>query len=120
MQSLCLGEFPCASQDFRLRAEQTHGVVPTLRDREAIWSLAVAAPELDVNRTIGTFLCGEAVQRVGLIGVRLEIALAVVNRDRPETIDRDILDRQPVNGFTIIARRRDRQINGILFGIAAP
>lgn len=74
-------KLPRPVEDFRSRAEQAHGVVPTLRDWQAIVNPTVAAPELDVDRTVGAFLCGEVVQRIGMIGVRLEVAFAVVDRD---------------------------------------
>src|SRR5258705_8220201 len=94
--SLPQRKLPCSVEDFRSGAEQSHGVVPILRDRQAIGNLSVAASKLDVDRTVGTFLRGETVQRIGMIGIGLEVAFAVVDCDRPETIDRDVLDRQPV------------------------
>ena len=74
-------KFPRTVEDFRSRAEQAHGVVPSLRDWQAIGDLAVAPPELDVDRTIRAFLRREAVQRIGIVGVRIEVAFTVVDRD---------------------------------------
>src|SRR5438067_828451 len=39
---LRLGESPCAVEDFTSWEKESHRVVPPLRDRQAIWDLAVA------------------------------------------------------------------------------
>src|SRR6267154_1888868 len=74
-------KFPRTVEDFRSRAEQAHGVVPSLRDWQAIGYLAVAPSELNVDRTIRAFLRREAVQRIGIVGVRMEVPFSVVDRD---------------------------------------
>src|SRR5260370_37320799 len=45
-------KFPHTVEDFRSRAEQRHGTVPSPRDWTAIGDLGVRPPELDVDRTI--------------------------------------------------------------------
>jgi len=72
-------KFPRTVEDFRSRAEQAHGVVPSLRDWQAIGNPAVAPPELDVDRTIRAFLGREAVQCIGVVRVRMEVTFAVVD-----------------------------------------
>jgi hypothetical protein len=47
-------------------------------------------------------------------------SLGVVDDNRPQAIDGDVLDRELVHGGAVIPARRNRQIAGVLFGIAAP
>src|SRR5690348_5987823 len=76
------------SEDFRSRAEETYRVIPSGRDRQAVRDLAVAAAELDGDGTIRTLPCRDAVHRIGVVRVRLEVTLAVVDGQGPETVDR--------------------------------
>src|SRR5437667_12706166 len=69
------------------RPKQTHGVIPSCRDREAIGDFAIAASKLDGDRTIWAFYCVAAVQRIGTVFVRFKITLTAVDGDRPETAD---------------------------------
>jgi hypothetical protein len=55
------GECPCAIEDFRARAEETHRVIPTRRDRNAIGHFAIASAELDCDRTVRAFFCGDGI-----------------------------------------------------------
>src|SRR5262249_45444715 len=72
-------EHPCAIKDLRSRTKETHGVVPSRRDRQAVLDFAVAPTELDGDRTIRAFFRGDAVHRIGVVLVRLEVTLAVVD-----------------------------------------
>src|SRR5260370_42237108 len=111
---LRVGESPRAVEDFSSWEKEPHRVVPPLRDRQAIWGLAVAPAKLDGHGAIWALFRRDTVHRIDIIRVRLEVALAVVDGERPETVDRDIPDRQLVNSFTIIPHRRDRQVTGVL------
>ena len=73
-----------------------------MRDRQAIWDLAVAPAKLDGDGAIWVPFRRGAVHRIHAVRVRVEIALAVVNGKRPETSDGDIPDRQLVDGRTVI------------------
>ena len=45
---------------------------------------------------VGIGLCGNAVEAVYVVRVRLQIAATVIDRDRPEGIDRDLSQRERV------------------------
>ena len=45
---------------------EPHHIVPALLDRQTVWNVAIAAAELDDNRTIGAFLSGNVVERVSI------------------------------------------------------
>src|SRR6267142_1722308 len=76
---LCQRKQPRAVDDFCPGAEETYRVIPPLRDGQAILDLTVAPAELDGDRTIRTFFCGEAVHRIGVVLVRLEVTLSVID-----------------------------------------
>src|ERR1700690_4137623 len=48
------------------------------------------------------------------------MALVVVDADRPEALDRHVLDAELVDRLAVVMGGRDVQIKGVLFGIAAP
>ena len=79
---LCLRELPGSVEDFLPRAVEADHIVPARRDRQAVGSLAVAPAELDGNRAVLTLLRCEVVDRVGVLLVRLEVSLGVVDADR--------------------------------------
>src|SRR5438552_14405457 len=59
---LRLRKFPFATQDFVARAIQPHHVVPPLYRWQAILILSVATTELDGDRAVRCFLCGDAIE----------------------------------------------------------
>jgi hypothetical protein len=61
LHRLRLRKFPFAVQDFGTRAIETDCVVPALHDGQAVRNFTVAAAELDVDRAIGAFSAGDAV-----------------------------------------------------------
>src|SRR4029077_19926059 len=61
----------------------------------------------------------EAVQRIGVELVLLEMALRIVEAYRPEAVDRDMLDHQPMGGFTVVLAGSDVEIECVLLRIAA-
>ena len=68
---LRLGEFPGAVEDLGARTIESHHVVPTRHGRQAIGDVAVAAAELDDDRAVRALLCGDTVQRIGVVRVPL-------------------------------------------------
>ena len=88
----------------RSRPIEADEVVPVRRRRQAILGIAVTTAELDRDRAIRAWLRGEVVKRIGVLGVRLEIALGVIDADRPEAVDRHVLDVQPVDRRLAAAR----------------
>ena len=113
-------ERPSAVQDLGARTVEAHRVVPALHDRQAVGDLAVAAAELDGDRAVRALLRRDVVDRVGVVLVRLEVALGVVDADRPEAVDRHVLDVELVDRRAVVLGRRDVEIDGILVRIAAP
>src|SRR5262249_16132911 len=97
LHRLCLGELPGAVEDFPPRAVEAYQVVPARRGRQAVGGLAVADAELDRDRAVLVFLRRQVVERVRVVLVLLEIALGVVDADRPEGVNGYVLDGQPVN-----------------------
>jgi hypothetical protein len=49
----------------------------------------------------------------------LEIAFGVVDADRPEAVDRNVLDLEFVDGLAVVLFGRDAEISRILVRIAA-
>src|SRR5882724_66712 len=117
---LWLREFPRAVQDLRPGAIKAHHVIPAGHGRQAIGNFPVATAELDGDRTVLTFLGGDIVERVRVIRVLLEIAVGVIDADRPEAVDGDIPDVQPVHCVAVILRRKDVEVLRFLVGISAP
>src|SRR5262249_31459300 len=83
---LCLRELPAPVEDLLPRAVEAHQVVPARRDRQAVGRRAVAAAELDHDRAVRLLLGRQVVESVGVLLVRLEVALRVVYADRPQAV----------------------------------
>jgi hypothetical protein len=47
------------------------------------------------------------------------MAAVVIDADRPETVDRNVLDVELVDGLAVVVGGRDVQVEGVLFRIAA-
>ena len=86
---LRLRKGPRAVQDLALRAIEANQIVPSGRRRQAVRDLAVAAAELDGERSVVAGLRGQVVERIGVLGIGREIALGVIDADRPEAVDRE-------------------------------
>src|SRR6202142_4665561 len=84
MRRLRLGKGPCAVQDLRLRAIKADQIVPPRRGRQTIGDRALAAAELDRERPVLGRLCNQVVERIGALRIGDEMALVVVDADRPE------------------------------------
>src|SRR5882672_7276543 len=117
---LWLREFPFAIQDFGARAVEPDGVIPALCGRQTVRHLAVASAELDRDRAVAALLGCEVIERVGVKRVLLVVARGVVDTDRPEGVDRYVVDVQPVDCVTVVVGGRDVEIGRVLVGIAAP
>ena len=103
-----------------MRAIEANRVVPARHDRQAVLDLAVAATELDRDRAVAVLLCRNVVERIGVEIVLLEVALCIVDTDRPERVDWNVLDVELVDGRAVVVFRCDVQIGRILVGIASP
>jgi hypothetical protein len=68
-------------------------------------------------------ISSEAISRrrrtIGVERVLLKVALCVVDADRPEGVNRHVLDGEPMERRAVILVRRDVEIEGIFLGIAA-
>lgn len=80
---LGLREFPFAAENLRPWPIKPHGVIPPFRDGQAVRNFAVASAELNGDRAIRIFLPGDAIQRIGVVRILLEVSLRVVDADRP-------------------------------------
>ena len=84
------------------------------RDRKAIGDRAVAAAELDRERSVFGRLRGQVIERIGVLRIGDEMALVVVDADRPEAVDRHVLDVQLIDCLAVVMGGRDVQIKGVL------
>src|SRR5688500_18968296 len=114
------GKFPAAVQDFGARPVEPHGVVPAPGYRDAVGHLAIAASELDRNGAVRSLLAGDAVHRVRIQRVLLEVTLRVVDTHRPECLHRHVADVEPVHRGPLIPGRRDIEVLRVRIGISAP
>jgi hypothetical protein len=100
---LRLGEFPCAIEEFGSRAKEAHRIVPALYDRQAIRNFAVAAAELDGDRSVRALFRGDVVYGIGVALVPLKVALGIVDTDRPKAVDGHVFNGELVYGGAVIA-----------------
>jgi hypothetical protein len=89
------------------------GIVPACHDRQAVDHLAVAAIELDIRRTVPTLLRRVVVERTGVQVVLLEITISIVKADGPDAIDGNLADVELVDSLSVIAGRREVEVNRI-------
>src|SRR5258706_14791362 len=115
-----LREFPSALQNFSARPIEPHDVIPVLHDGQAVRNLAVAAAELDGDRTVGTFLRGDVIDVVDAVLVLREIPFRVVEADRPEGVNRHVLDLEAINRRAVVFRRWEIEIDRNRFRVATP
>jgi hypothetical protein len=79
------GEDPGSVEHLWSRLVEADGVVPAFHDREQVRPFIVAA-EVDGDRAVVVLGRGEVVDAVGVAVVRLEVAVCVVDGDRPEAV----------------------------------
>ena len=99
---------------------EAHHVVPPRHDREAVGRLAVTAAELYGDGAVMAARRGEAVDAVGVASARLEVAVCVVDADRPEPVHGHISDGEPVHCRAVVHARRHVEIRRLLLRIPAP
>src|SRR5688572_19197997 len=104
-------ERPAAVQDFLARAIQADHVVPAVSHRQAVRRGLSAVAELDRDDTILALLAGDAVDRIGVQIVWVEVTVGGVCGHRPERIHRNILHREPVRGLAVVLLREHVQVN---------
>src|SRR5690606_8943177 len=104
-------EGPGTVEDLAARAVQPHHVVPAIGDRQAVGDSGRAVSELDPGGAVLALLRGHAVDDVGIQVVRLEVALAVVDADRPEGIDRHLADVELVDRAAVVLLREHVQVD---------
>src|SRR5512139_3394017 len=78
-----LRKAPRAVEDLAARPIEPDGVVPSLRQRDRVGQRGLAA-EVDRGGAVFVAPGGDAVDRVAVRGVGLEVAVGVVDADRPE------------------------------------
>src|ERR1700722_17965958 len=102
MRRLRLRKSPCAVQDLRLRAVEAHEIVPACWNGKAIGDRALAAAELDGERPVIGRLRNKVVERIGVLRIGDVMALVVVDADRPEPVNRHVLDAEPVDRLAVV------------------
>jgi hypothetical protein len=117
---LRLREFPRSDQNLPAWAIHAHGIVPTLRTRQTVRDFPIASAELDCNRAVDVLRRRDVVERISIEIVFLEVAVGVVDADRPGAVNRNVLHVQLVDGGAVVLLWRDRQIESCALGIAAP
>src|SRR5690606_7237426 len=81
---------------------------------------ALVAAELDRHRTVRVRSGGDVVYGVGVAGVLFEVAVLVVDTDRPEAVHRHVLDRQPVYRLAVVLLRLGARVEGGVRRVPAP
>src|ERR1700734_2976468 len=104
---------PCAVQDLGLRAIEAHEIVPWRGNGKAIGDCAVAAAKLNGERSVVGRLRNKVIERIGVLRIGDEMALVGVDPDRPEAVDRHVLDAELVDRLAVVMSRRDVQIKGV-------
>ena len=117
---LRLRKFPSSVENFFVGDDRDAPCSSSRHDRQAVGNFAVAPAELNRDRTIGVFLRGDVVERIGVLVVLHEVSFGVVESDRPEAVDGHILNVELVDRRAVVLARRDVEINGILIGIESP
>lgn len=102
-------EPPATVDDLVSWSVEAHEVVPSVGDREDVRQVVGVFPEPHGRRAVRVADTGHAVDRVDAGVVRLEEAVAVVHRDRPEPVDRDVPDSQAGSCRPGAAARRRRR-----------
>ena len=77
-------------EDLGPRAVEADQVVPAVDDRQRVARRVAVAAEADGDGAVVVAGGGDAVDAVGAALVGLEEAVGVVDRDRPEAVDRDV------------------------------
>ena len=100
-------KLPASIENLCARTIKAHHVVPALHGGQAVGDNSVATAELDRDRAVVILLCCDVVEGVGAEAVWFEIAVGVVETDRPEAIDGYILDVDLVDRRPVVLGRRD-------------
>jgi hypothetical protein len=98
---LCFREFPPAVEDVLARLIEPDHVIPPFRGRQAVRDFAVAAAELNGDAAVVILLRGDAVQRVGVEVVLLQVTVCGVDDDGPKSVDRYIVGDSKLVGVTL-------------------
>lgn len=106
---MSLRKYPSTVENLRTRPIEPNQVIPTWCDRQAVRGFTITA-ELDGHGTVGISLGRDTVDRIGVKWVLFEVAVGVIDGDRPEAIYRYILDGEPMYGLSVIFLWRDIQI----------
>lgn len=105
---------------FLPRTVESDHVVPAVGDRQAVRCVITAVAELDRDCILLPLLAGDAVDRLGIQLIGVEVTVGGVSGHRPERIDRNVFDRESVRRLAIIPVREHVQVDGILVGVQAP
>src|SRR5262245_16481507 len=89
--------------NFLPRPVEPDRVVPAGEDRQAVGGGGVAAAESNRVRAVVVCYGVDAVDRVDVAVVLLEVALGVVDRDPPPGVDRQVAEGDGVDGAAVVA-----------------
>src|SRR6187200_2159416 len=105
---LRLGKLVRPVKDLLARAVEAHPVVPSGRNWNTVCCRAVTPAELNRHGPVRGSLCGGAVYRIGVLLVRMEIAVRAIHAHRPKPVDRNFtLDGESMNRPSVVLGRHD-------------
>src|SRR5262245_27378436 len=116
---LRLRELPGSIEYFIARMIQPHCVVPASHDGKVVGGVLIPA-EMDRHRAVSIWFGCDAVERVCVFRIPLEVAFLVVDAHRPKSVDRDILDGESVSRLAIIILRYNPRVERSAARVPAP
>ncbi len=112
-------EGPRTVHDFLARFIHPHGVVPTLADRQAVDASILTTAKMDGDGSVVVGFGRYVIVAIDAEIVRVDKAIRIVDGDRPESVYRNVLDRERI-GRSVAFLDDFKVIDGILLRQAAP
>ncbi|AKK29208.1 hypothetical protein AB431_23895 [Mycobacterium sp. EPa45] len=71
--------------------------------------------EIDADLVVGRLSGGDVVDRIRILRIRCEISVTVINRDRPEPVDGNVSEGEPIVDTAVVVRWDDIEVKGVPF-----